>query len=512
MKTLRSQLRLLAGIGVAGVAIMSSLGIWSAAQVQQITETALQSQTFSADVLPPPLYVIETRLLASQVLEGTRPPATARQTLQRLRSEYDDRLKHWAQTPIAGLPASELVSKQTHPTAQQVFEHVDALITATERDDQASKQAHLKQIHSAYNAHRQAVDELVKVASAHQAASVEQEHAMAHQAMVLSISIALLISVAMLIAARSLISRVFKNCGGEPSVAADVAMRVAGGELGIQVQVRPGDETSVMAALALMSRKLSDVVGAVASSAEQVSVGAQQIAAGTTDLSNRTERQAGNLQQTASTMDEFSSTVAHTAEAAQQAAQLAHTAKEVATQGAKATDEAMETMQSISASSRRIADITSVIDGIAFQTNILALNAAVEAARAGEQGRGFAVVAGEVRNLAQRSATAAKEISSLIADSVAKVEAGTRTVEQAGNTMNDIVAQVTRVNNLIDEISNATREQTSGIGLVSKAIADLDAGTQQNTALVEESAAASMTLKEQAEALTSSIGYFSLTK
>ena len=265
-----------------------------------------------------------------------------------------------------------------------------------------------------------------------------------------------------------------------------------------------------MAALAEMCGQLSTMVHELRHSGERIAGGAAEIAAGNLDLSQRTERQAGHLQQTAAAMEQFGGTVQHTADTASQATQLAASAQSVAVAGAKAVGEVVRSMNDISSRSRKIAEITSVIDGIAFQTNILALNAAVEAARAGEQGRGFAVVAGEVRSLAQRSAAAAKEIGALIASSTECVDSGTRQVGEAGRTMEQIVQQVQRVTDLIGEIGHATREQTSGMREMGSAITELDAATQQNTALVEQSAAAAATLREQADALARLASRFQL--
>ena len=242
-----------------------------------------------------------------------------------------------------------------------------------------------------------------------------------------------------------------------------------------------------------------------------ISTASAQIATGNQDLSARTEHTAGNLEETAASMEELTATVRHSADTAQQANQLAASAGEVARRGGEVVAQVVATMDEINASSRRIADITGVIDGIAFQTNILALNAAVEAARAGEQGRGFAVVATEVRNLAQRSAESAREIKSLIGVSVDKVEAGARLVEQAGTTMDEIVASVQRVGDMIAEITAAATEQSAGIGQVNVAVTQLDQMTQQNAALVEESAAAAESLREQAERLSGVVGTFRLS-
>jgi methyl-accepting chemotaxis protein len=290
-----------------------------------------------------------------------------------------------------------------------------------------------------------------------------------------------------------------------------IARRVAGGDLSSHIEVKSKNELGdLLRALKDMNEGLALVVSNVRQSSDSIATGSSQIATGNADLSHRTERQATNLQQTAASMEQLTSTVKSNAETALQAAQLAKSASEVATHGGVAVGQVVATMQEISASSRKISEIIGVIDGIAFQTNILALNAAVEAARAGEQGRGFAVVAGEVRSLAQRSAAAAKEIKTLIGDSVEKVEVGSRQVSDAGRTMDDIVKQVGCMSELIGVISAATHEQTRDIGQMSGAVGELDRATQQNAALVEQSAAAAESLRDQTTRLVEAVAVFKI--
>ncbi|SSW72956.1 methyl-accepting chemotaxis protein [Achromobacter agilis] len=287
--------------------------------------------------------------------------------------------------------------------------------------------------------------------------------------------------------------------------------RIAGGDLTARVDVRNTNEIGqLFAALKRMQESLTRTVSAVRRGVDEINVGSHEIAAGNTDLSSRTEQQAASLEETAASMEELASTVKQNADNARQANQLAASASDVAERGGSAVSEVVGTMQEISASSRKISEIVSVIDGIAFQTNILALNAAVEAARAGEQGKGFAVVAGEVRSLAQRSAQAAKEIKGLIEDSVTKVGAGSQQVERAGATMQEIVASVKRVTDIMGEISAASDEQSSGIDQVNRAVSQMDEVTQQNAALVEEAAAAAGSLQEQAQRLAEAVAVFKI--
>ncbi|BEG73210.1 methyl-accepting chemotaxis protein [Achromobacter xylosoxidans] len=287
--------------------------------------------------------------------------------------------------------------------------------------------------------------------------------------------------------------------------------RIAGGDLTTRVDVQSTNEIGVlMAAVKRMQESLARTVATVRRGVDEINVGSREISAGNTDLSSRTEEQAASLEETAASMEELASTVKQNADNARQANQLAASASDVAERGGSAVAEVVNTMQGISASSRKISEIVSVIDGIAFQTNILALNAAVEAARAGEQGKGFAVVAGEVRSLAQRSAQAAKEIKGLIEDSVSKVGAGSQQVERAGATMQEIVASVKRVTDIMGEISAASEEQSSGIDQVNRAVSQMDEVTQQNAALVEEAAAAAGSLQEQAQRLAEAVAVFKI--
>jgi methyl-accepting chemotaxis protein len=291
----------------------------------------------------------------------------------------------------------------------------------------------------------------------------------------------------------------------------EVAGKLADGDLDVCFSIDTRDELGELShSLDRMRSAFAKMIGDIRTTSESVSVASSQIAQGNADLSTRTEQQAGSLQQTAASMEQLSATVKNNANTARQANQLAASASEVAARGGEAVGRVVSTMTEIQASSRKIAEIIGVIDGIAFQTNILALNAAVEAARAGEQGRGFAVVAGEVRNLAQRSAQAAREIKQLISDSVQKVDSGSRQVAEAGQTMRDIVDQVQRVADLIGEITSATLEQDSGIGQVNTTVLQLDQMTQQNAALVEQSAAAAESLKLQAARLAQAVAIFKL--
>jgi methyl-accepting chemotaxis protein len=301
-----------------------------------------------------------------------------------------------------------------------------------------------------------------------------------------------------------------QQLGGEPAEVARIAGRIAGGDLTAAIDADHGDAGSVMAAMARMQQALNQIVAQVRAGTEALSSASTQIAAGNRDLSARTETQASSLQQTAASMEQMTATVRQNTDSARIASDLAGGATTVASRGAQVVGGVVATMQEITQQSRKIEEIITVIDGIAFQTNILALNAAVEAARAGEQGRGFAVVASEVRGLAQRSAQAAREIKGLIRASVERVNAGGEQVAAAGETMNEIVEQVGKVNDLIRQISDATLEQYSGIGQVNQAVTSLDHMTQQNAALVEQGTAAAETLRDQARGLADAVAVFKL--
>ncbi|BDT57929.1 methyl-accepting chemotaxis protein [Massilia varians] len=323
----------------------------------------------------------------------------------------------------------------------------------------------------------------------------------------------LVAAVAMGIAAAWVISRSLrKQLGGEPAYTAQIAASIAHGDLAVAIETEESDRGSLLVEMKEMRNSLVGIVQQVRRGTETIGTASREIAAGNIDLSSRTELQASSLEKTASAMEELTSTVKQNADNARQANALAATASDVARKGGEVVSQVVGTMGEINSSASKISDIIGVIDGIAFQTNILALNAAVEAARAGEQGRGFAVVASEVRNLAQRSAAAAKEIKTLIGDSVEKVERGSKLVGQAGVTMDEVVTSVKRVTDIMSEIANASAEQSAGIEQVNLSIIEMDSMTQQNAALVEEAAAAAQSLQDQASELARVVSIFKLSE
>ena len=468
----------------------------------------LDAKDVVADILPPPMYLIELRLVLGMAVDGSLPLAEAKSESQRLIKEYGQRVEHWQKNPPYGLE-KHLLGEQ-HAAGLRFIDSADSVLAAVASGDRDASLAALRSVHALYRAHRAGVDQTVVVVNTFAADTVVSYHRTTDRMMWLLGLVFTVATVGLVALGLWVLRTVLRATGGEPVEVARIANAVAEGDLSMTVDVAPGDTVSVMAAMSRMCEKLRLLVRQVGASSENIANGTEQIADGNKNLSVRTEQQASNLQQTASAMEEFSGTVKTSAATARMAAQLAGTASSVAQRGATVVASVVATMQDISTSSRRIGEITSVIDGIAFQTNILALNAAVEAARAGEQGRGFAVVAAEVRSLAQRSASAAKEINGLITQSVGRVQTGTQLVADAGATMKDIVEQVQRVTDLINEISTATHEQTQGIGLVSLAVNGLDSSTQQNAALVEQSAAAAGSLKAQADELVRMVRFFRL--
>jgi methyl-accepting chemotaxis protein len=330
------------------------------------------------------------------------------------------------------------------------------------------------------------------------------------QGLAINLGVAASIVVLLGVLSHFIIAGIGKQLGGEPAYATRIVQQVADGDLATDITVARGDSSSLLHAMRNKQVRLQETVSGIHNAVGAVSAASQQIAAGNTNLSQRTEKQAANLEETAASLEELSGTIRENTDRARQADELARTAADSAARGGTAVASVVSTMSSINESSKRIVDIIGVIDSIAFQTNILALNAAVEAARAGEQGRGFAVVASEVRNLAHRSSDAAKEISSLIKDSVARVGVGSQQVEAAGKTMDEIVDSTRRVTQIMREIAGASAEQYSGIEQVNKAMTQLDGVTQENSSLVQEATAATLSLEQQAASLAESVNFFKL--
>ena len=425
------------------------------------------------------------------------------------RAVYADtfkRLEELANTPAEKAALDKITASRA--AAVDVVTKMTNLVKAGDRE--GSNRVLLQELQPLQTRTIEAMDAMVAHEEGLVAESAQEADA-AHAAARLQTALLALAALAVgALLAWSITRGLLRQLGGEPLYAAAIADRIAQGDLGVPIDLRAGDGASLLFALRTMRDRLADLVGQVRVATDSIAQASSEVAGGSADLSSRTEAQAGTLEETASSMEELTSTVKHNADNAAQANTLARAASTVAERGGSVVLEVVGTMGAINDSSKKIVDIIGVIDGIAFQTNILALNAAVEAARAGEQGRGFAVVASEVRNLAQRSAAAAREIKALIADSVDKVETGSKLVDQAGSTMQEIVGSIRQVAELVSGITVASQEQTRGIEQVNVALIEMDGVTQQNAALVEEAAAAAQAMQQQAAQLAQLVSVFQL--
>ena len=494
------------------VAMVAALGIFSIRQLDQVNKASTEIAT---NWLPSirslsGIQLTLARIRSFEMQHLLAKDAKEYEEIEQSIKKYIDSLKK--QQTLYLTQISEPEEKAVYPEIEKQIATIlseDDKIIAMSRQGK-SEEAREMQRGNATLAYRNAQENLGKLVAVNDKGS-DASNALADniysQARVLIIgTVIACIALAMLLAVwvSRLIARPLEQ-------AVSVAQRVAGGDLTADIQPSSKDEAGqLLAALKSMNDSLLNIVSEVRQGTGTITVASTEIASGNLDLSSRTEQQASSLEETASAMEELTSTVKQNADNARQANQLAASASEVAVAGGDVVSKVVNTMGSINESSRKISDIISVIDGIAFQTNILALNAAVEAARAGEQGRGFAVVASEVRSLAQRSAAAAKEIKELIEGSVAQVHQGSKLVEEAGNTMNEVVSSVRRVTDIVAEISSASQEQSDGIEQVNIAISQMDEVTQQNAALVEQAAAAAQSLQEQAEKLTDTVSVFKL--
>ena len=506
LKSLRLSILLLGAIGVIASLIVAGQSRWMQMRVQSYAQDAFVAKDVVADILPPPMYLIELRLVLSQGVEGTVTAAQAQTQFDRLVSEYKARVDYWTKNPPYGLE-KQLLGEQ-HAAAQKFISAAQSdVMVKLQAGDKAGARKSLDDVHALYLKHLEGVHQTVVAGNKfadHSMAAFESGQASSTRNSIIAIATALGL---MLVFYRLVLSSV----RGPINDCIRVAEHIAAGNLTESLAVERSDDVGrLQKALRDMQESLRSLVSNVRSSTDSIATASSEIATGNQDLSSRTEQTASNLQQTASSMEQLTGTVKQSADSARQANQLATSAAEVAARGGVVVSQVVATMDDINSSSRKIVDIIGVIDSIAFQTNILALNAAVEAARAGEQGRGFAVVASEVRSLAQRSAEAAKEIKGLIGASVEKVQGGSRLVADAGKTMDEIVSSVQRVSDIIGEITAASAEQSDGIGQINGAVTQLDQMTQQNAALVEESAAAAQSLKQQAARLASVVDTFRL--
>jgi len=453
------------------------------------------------------MYAVNVVDTAHKVRDGALTPAQGLQSVADARKAIDANWKAYLATQL--VPEETQLVERFKPLQAKADAATDVLAGHFRSGDVAALTAFAaKEMYPAIDPLQEVLGQLMQVqldrAKAEYdsaAASYQTIRALAIAAVVAGIALAVLMGGAMI--------RQISRALGD---AVQITNAVAQGDLTVAIHARGKDEIAqLLGGLTAMRDNLAQVVAGVRGNAQGVASASAEIASGNNDLSIRTEEQASALQETAASMEELSSTVKQNADNARQANQLAMSASTVAGQGGDVVAEVVTTMKGINDSSKKIADIISVIDGIAFQTNILALNAAVEAARAGEQGRGFAVVAGEVRNLAQRSAEAAKEIKSLITASVERVEQGSQLVDKAGTTMTEVVGAIRRVTDIMGEISAASSEQSTGVSQVGEAVTQMDQVTQQNAALVEEMAAAASSLSHQAQALVGAVAVFKLS-
>jgi len=489
---------LLAAIAVLGQALSSFHSLDLAARQAMVAKDVV------ADILPPPMYLVEYRLLLSRAVEGSVPLAEAGKEVARLEKEYHDREQYWREHPPGGLEESLLGAQ--HVAALKLMEAGRATVLAKlEAGDMAAARAALKEIDDLYGAHRTQVDATVRLGTAMAASSLEaftSEQSHGTWMMVAVTVVLLLCTLACYLLARRSIMQPVNECVA-------LAQAVAGGDLTRTSRSTRKDELGILqATLDRMCIQLRDIVGQVRGNVATIANAASEIATGNDDLSTRTQRQAAALEETSATMEEMSATIRRSADHAVSAARLSADTQRNAEQGEAVINQTVAAMGEISESSRKITEIIAVIDSIAFQTNLLALNAAVEAARAGEQGRGFAVVASEVRNLSQRSATAAHEIKGLIEESVAKVNAGSELVNTSSGKLAAIMGSIRSINDAIGEISLSGEEQAKGIDQVNRAVEDIDQATQQNAALVEEMASASKMMSDQALDLARMLEHF----
>jgi methyl-accepting chemotaxis protein-1 (serine sensor receptor) len=509
-------LRIGARLGLAfaavllGLVLVAVVGMRGAGQIGDALETVYEDRTVAlAQLSEINRITLRNRILMMDAMGNPDPANITKRQKEYLdnRDKANEVLKAYMATKMDD---REKALAKEYIEAREMYQRdgLGAMLTALEKGDaEAAKAIYTEKASPLAPAAEKALRELVQLQV--DVAKQEYETSLATRRSVTWVSVG--VTVLALLVGAAFAWLITRSITEPVQRAVQMAETVAAGDLTSQETVTGRDEMAqLLGALTTMNDKLVQIVSQVRTSADSIATGSAEIATGNADLSQRTEEQASNLQETAASMEQMNATVRQNAEVARTATQLATTASGVAARGGEVVGQVVSTMEDISASSKRISDIIGVIDGIAFQTNILALNAAVEAARAGEQGRGFAVVAGEVRALAQRSAEAAKEIKTLIGQSVERVDTGTRLVAEAGTTMGEIVTQVKRVADLIGEIDSSSKEQAQGIGQVSDAVNQLDQVTQQNAALVEESAAAAESLKHQAANLNEVVGVFKL--
>lgn len=495
-------------------------GAWSFKTLNELKvngpvyQRIVQGKDLIADILPPPEYIIESYLVSLQLLVATEKAEQASLVarLKALKGEYDTRHEFWLKEGL-GDELNDIFLKQAHEPAAAFYETAfNTFIPAVEKQDKNAAATAMTRMGQLYETHRKAIDAVVQRTTKRNETDEAQAKEQIQSASVLMLAILGASMAAGILVALAIARGLLKNLGGEPDYAVEITRKIASGDLTMDIALKPGDQNSLLFSMKSMQQVLAKTVLSIKGAVESVASGSHQISAGNSDLSIRTEEQASSLEASVASIGALTETVKRNADNARQANELAVSASEIAAKGGTVVAQVVDTMSSINNSSRKIVDIISVIDGIAFQTNILALNAAVEAARAGEQGRGFAVVATEVRTLAQRAAGAAKEIKMLIGDSVQKVDVGARLVDQAGSTMEEVVTSIRRVATMMGEITMADQAQSNGIEQINFAIGQMDEATQQNSALVEQAAAAALSLQDQADSLAQIVSVFKLDR
>jgi methyl-accepting chemotaxis protein-1 (serine sensor receptor) len=503
--SIRARLFFLAGLALAAVALLSSLIVWTGHRLQGTSQQVFDSKDLVADILPPPLYLVGARLTLSRVLESSVPLAEGVGQLATARKEYQERIAVWRAAPASEVQTSLLGAQ--HAEGLKLLDMIDAALAVAAKDGVSAATSAVPEIDAQFKRHEAGVLATVALGTAMAEKDIARFNATKDTVSASAWWLGGLTGLVVGVLAAALVRSIVRPLAH----AVGTLERVAAGDLTMDVQVQGRDEVAQLsAAVQQMVAGLNVTVHGVRQNAEFVAAASVEIAQGNQDLSQRTESQAGMLEETAATMDQLGATVRLNAENASQAREVALNASLLAGKGGEVVQGVVGRMAAITESSRRMADIISVIDGIAFQTNILALNAAVEAARAGEQGRGFAVVASEVRHLAQRSAQAAREIKTLITESGERVAQGQALVSEAGGTMQEIVDAIRRVAEIVTEISSASAEQSTGVTEVGAAVTQMDNVVQQNAALVEESAAAAESLRQQAEQLVAAMAVFRL--
>ena len=512
---LKGKLVLIAATWFAGLLVFAVIA-WNTVEVTAVNGEQYQKivlrKDLIADILPPPEYIIESYFDVLNMVEETDPSALKAliEKGKRLFSEYEERHKFWLDNLPEGPMKEELVKASYQPAKRFYLARDQEVIPAilAGNRDRARAIAH-GVLMAHYLEHRSAIDKVVKMAEEELKGEEVSAAATIRIRFIILIIAGSLITIAGLLLSILFIRRIVSQLGGEPEEVIQIAEAVSKGDLAL-VMKNDRPEGSMYAVLRHMVETLSQLVLGVKDSANVVALGTNEISQGNQNLSERTQRQASAIEQTASALEQMTASVKQNAIDSGEANNLAQKTAQMATQGGEMVDRTTVAMQAVTESSKKIGDIIDLVNEIAFQTNLLALNAAVEAARAGEVGRGFAVVAGEVRNLAGRSANAAKEIQELINDSIAKVEQSNELVGQSGQLLGKIISNVQEVADTIGRISNSSREQASGIDEINNAVAQMDESVQHNAALVEEAASASETMASTAEQLRDQMNQFTV--